>query len=183
VTTPGIVTTRAVIEQARQLRENLNIVSRAASPEQAEELRSYGVLEVVQPETEAGLEMTRQALLHLQVSQDAVQRFGDVVRRGLGVGDAEVNIDPEAIKELADTEEDFGLDWLQLTAESNLVGQSIGEAQVRTRTGATIVGVLRGKKLISNPGPELRFAAGDRIAVIGTAEARTATRDLAGTAR
>ncbi|MFH2056825.1 MAG: cation:proton antiporter [bacterium] len=172
VTTPGIVTIRAVIKQARNIRGNLDIVSRAVNPEQAEELKQQGILEAVQPEMEAGLEMTRQALLHLQVSAAAVQRFSDVVRRGLQIGAEDESIDPEAIEELVGAEQEFGLDWILIPPSSTMAGQSIGAAQIRTRTGTTIVGVLRGRKLISNPGPELEFAAGDRLAIIGTAEAR-----------
>lgn len=174
VTTPGSVTIRQVIQQAKRIKPKLDIVSRAVTPEQAEELRAQGVLEAVQPEMEAGLEMTRQALLHMRVSPDAVQRFSDVVRRGLLAGSGGEPIDSEALEQLVGIEQEIGLDWIQLEFDSPLVGQSIGSAQIRTRTAATIVGVQRGSKLHSNPGPELRFAAGDRIAMIGTAAARSA---------
>jgi CPA2 family monovalent cation:H+ antiporter-2 len=39
------------------------------------------VHEVVLPQMEAGLEVTRQALLHLQVPDQQIERFADEVRR------------------------------------------------------------------------------------------------------
>jgi CPA2 family monovalent cation:H+ antiporter-2 len=180
VTTADPISIRSVIRQARALRSDLDIVSRAVSSEHAEELKEQGVLEIVQPEMEAGLEMTRQALLHLNVAPDAIQRFSDVVRRGLGMSADVEEVDRDAIAELVDAEQRFGLDWIELSDGSSLTERTIGELQIRTRTGATIVGVMRRKELKPNPGPETKLVAGDRIAVIGTASARRAIRNLAG---
>jgi CPA2 family monovalent cation:H+ antiporter-2 len=59
----------------------LHIVARAESEELLEELQQLGVHEVVLPQMEAGLEVTRQALLHLQVPDQQIERFADEVRR------------------------------------------------------------------------------------------------------
>ena len=45
-------------------------------------LYERGANQVVQPEFEAGLEMTRQALLHLQVPATEILRYTDTIRRG-----------------------------------------------------------------------------------------------------
>jgi CPA2 family monovalent cation:H+ antiporter-2 len=46
-------------------------------------LYRHGVYEVVQPEFEAGLEITRQALLHLNIPAAEIQRFTDGIRQEL----------------------------------------------------------------------------------------------------
>ena len=81
VTIPGVVESRAVIVLARRLNNGIHVVARAASADHVVELRRAGVFEVVQPEFEAGLEMTRQALLHLGVSPDRVDSHADDARR------------------------------------------------------------------------------------------------------
>jgi CPA2 family monovalent cation:H+ antiporter-2 len=81
ITTPSPVVTYAIARHARQLRPDLHIVARAESDKLAGELRDLGVHEVVVPQMEAGLEMTRQALLHLQVPDQQIERFADEVRR------------------------------------------------------------------------------------------------------
>ena len=53
---------------------------------------------------------------------------------------------------------------------SPLAGRSIAESRVRSRTGASIVGVLRGQELILNPKPELVIEAGDVLLMLGRKE-------------
>ena len=74
VTTPDPVTTLAVVRHSRSLRPGLHVVARAESSQMVEELRELGVHQVVQPQMEAGLEITRQALVHLDVSPKEIER-------------------------------------------------------------------------------------------------------------
>ncbi len=75
VTTPDPVTTLAVVRHSRRLRPDLHVVARAESDQMLEELRDLAVHEIVQPQVEAGLEITRQALVHLDVSPKEIERF------------------------------------------------------------------------------------------------------------
>ncbi len=81
ITIPSPMVAVSIAQHARQLRPELHIVARAESEELAEDLHELGVHEVVLPTMEAGLEVTRQALLHLQVPDQQIERFADEVRR------------------------------------------------------------------------------------------------------
>ncbi len=81
ITTPSSVVTLSTARHARQLRPDLHIVARAETDELLEELHELGVHEVVLPQMEAGLEVTRQALLHLNVPDQQIERFTNEVRR------------------------------------------------------------------------------------------------------
>ena len=83
VTTPAIIVTRTTVDQVRRLNPTVHIVARAEGVEQMQALQAHGVYEVVQPEFEAGLEITRQALLHLNILATDIQRFTDAIRREL----------------------------------------------------------------------------------------------------
>ncbi|MFN8442875.1 MAG: cation:proton antiporter [Caldilineaceae bacterium] len=83
ITTPVINTTQRIVQQVRQINPTLHIVARAEGIEQLKQLHEQGVYEVVQPEFEAGLEMARQALLHLQIPTAEIQQFTDKVRNEL----------------------------------------------------------------------------------------------------
>lgn len=48
------------------------------------------------------------------------------------------------------------------------VGRPLGDTRARTRTGVSIVAVLRDGGVIASPGPELVFAPGDVLVVVGT---------------
>ncbi|GLZ03274.1 potassium transporter TrkA [Actinomadura sp. NBRC 104412] len=49
-------------------------------------------------------------------------------------------------------------------------GRTLADTQARTRTGASIVAVVRGGQVIASPRPDFTFAAGDIVVVVGTGE-------------
>lgn len=72
------------------------------------------------------------------------------------------------------------VDWYEVDG-GPLVERTIGDLQVRKRTGASIIAVLReGDPPNVNPGPETEIREGDRLMVIGSREQVEAFRALAG---
>lgn len=51
---------------------------------------------------------------------------------------------------------------------SPYAGRTLGDTQARTRTGASVVAVLRGDRTVVSPGPDFKFEPGDRVVVVGT---------------
>ena len=58
---------------------------------------------------------------------------------------------------------------LVLAPGSPYDGRTLGDTQARTRTGASIVAVLRGGTVHASPRPDFGLVAGDTIVVVGTA--------------
>ncbi|MER7519645.1 TrkA C-terminal domain-containing protein [Streptomyces sp. NPDC126499] len=67
---------------------------------------------------------------------------------------------------------DLGLvaERIALSSASHWNGRHLGETRMRTRTGVSIVAVLRRADAIPSPGPDFRLAGGDTLIVIGTRE-------------
>lgn len=57
---------------------------------------------------------------------------------------------------------------IAIPAGSKYVNKRLGDTQARSRTGASIVAVLRDGQVIASPDPTFRFAAGDVVVVVGT---------------
>jgi TrkA domain protein len=74
----------------------------------------------------------------------------------------------ERLSDLRHEVEGLSIEWVTVPNSGGLAGQTIGSAQVRTRSGASVVAVLRGEESIPGPGPEFRFAGGDIALVIGS---------------
>jgi TrkA domain protein len=64
--------------------------------------------------------------------------------------------------------EGLAIDWLPLGDASPFAGRTIGDTGARTRTGVSIVAVVRGDDAIPAPGPEHGLVAGDTLVVVGT---------------
>lgn len=75
-------------------------------------------------------------------------------------------------QQLADLQqriEGLVIDWLPLRADSPYAGRTIGDARVRSRTGVSIVAIVRGEDALAAPGPEEQLHSGDYLVVVGTA--------------
>ncbi|MFF0546322.1 cation:proton antiporter regulatory subunit [Nocardia thailandica] len=57
---------------------------------------------------------------------------------------------------------------IPLVPGSPFVLRPLGDTELRTRTRASVVAVLRAGKILPSPGPELVFEAGDMVVVVGT---------------
>lgn len=70
---------------------------------------------------------------------------------------------------------------IPIAAGSPYDGRVLGDTQARTRTGASIVAVVRGGNVVASPRPDFRFAAGDIVVVVGTDDGTSAVSDLLAT--
>lgn len=67
---------------------------------------------------------------------------------------------------------------IPITAKSPYTGRTLAATQARTRTGASIVAVLRRTAAVPSPAPDFRFATGDVLVVVGTREGVDAVAEL-----
>lgn len=77
-----------------------------------------------------------------------------------------------------DLEIDLVTEQIPVTARSPYSGRTLGDTQARSRTGASIVAVLRRTGATPSPAPDFRFATGDTLVVVGTREGVDAVADL-----
>jgi len=170
VTVPSVFTAQLVVDAVRLLNPSLHIVARAEGLNQMQTLHSHGVYEVVQPEFEAGLEMTRQALLHLNLPINEIHLYTDRVRQELYAPLYESHSEYTSLAQLQNVARLLDVNWVDLPGQSALVGCTLSECHIRRRTGASVVGVMRDGNFTPNPPPDHRFQAGDWLAVMGSGE-------------
>lgn len=74
--------------------------------------------------------------------------------------------------------EGLALDWVELPGKSDLTGTSIGAGEFRSRTGASIVAVMRNDQPIPAPDADFVLYGGDVLVAVGTNEGLLALRAL-----
>ncbi len=86
----------------------------------------------------------------------------------------------EAMRSIEQRIEGLALDWLEVTGASSLAGRTLADGELRSRTGASIVAVIRGDTTEPAPGPDFVLEPGDVAVAVGSPEAlellRTALR-------
>jgi TrkA domain protein len=68
------------------------------------------------------------------------------------------------------TELGLVVERVELPGASRWNGRQLGDTRLRTRTGSSVVAILRGPYPLPSPAPVFRLAGGDVLIVIGTRE-------------
>lgn len=101
----------------------------------------------------------------------------DSVRQSLSLSDEDSHTLAEALggstvienlNSLQQQIEGLAIDWLTLGTGTPYAGKTIGDARIRTRTGVSVVAVIRGEEAFPAPGPEFLIQAEDTLVVVGT---------------
>ncbi len=170
----------SIIRSARMLHPSIPIITLADSAEEVRMLHGYKIYEIVQPKFEAGLEITRQALLRLDVPALEVQNYLDGVRHDQYKPLLDGKADYRLLTRLRSFIGIVELNWVLLPEESFIAGKTLADSRIRSLCGVSVVGAMRDGSFISNPSPDFLLKAGDLLAVIGTAAQRTRFEHLAG---
>jgi monovalent cation:H+ antiporter-2, CPA2 family len=167
VTGPDEDANTLIVTAARDLAPKLPIIARASSEAGTKHLAQLGAQDVIQPELEGGLEIIRHTLLQLGFPLHEIFRYTDAVRHDHY--DLHINTEQEhrLLHDLVDAANKIEIRWFRIADGNSLIGQTIGEANLRARTGASIVALNREGNLIANPKSMTIFQVGDRIGLIG----------------
>ncbi|OEJ25926.1 potassium transporter TrkA [Streptomyces agglomeratus] len=73
---------------------------------------------------------------------------------------------------------DLVTEHIPVTSKSPYAGRPLADTRARTRTGASIVAVLRRTTATPSPGPDFRLSIGDTLVVVGTREGVDALAEI-----
>ena len=75
----------------------------------------------------------------------------------------------QQLSDLQQRIEGLVIDWLPVRADSPYAGRTVGDARIRSRTGVSVVAIVRGDEAVAAPGPTETIHGGDYLVVVGTA--------------
>jgi TrkA domain protein len=88
---------------------------------------------------------------------------------------------PQLVAQLAEEHKDLpGIRTKQLPVNegSPFSGRPLGDTAMRTRTGVSLVAVMRAGQVHPSPGPDFTLAAGDLLVAVGTSEGLTQAAEI-----
>jgi len=164
--------TRRSVRIARELAPTVRILVRSEYVAEVDELRQLGADEVIPAEFETALALFDRVLSIYDVPEATVDGLADRMRlESYGFLRSVPRIQHRVKNGMQPRA-------CRVPPGSPAVGRSIGELRLRSATGATVVGIRHDGRLVTNPGPDYRFAAGDEVTVVGTPEQQAAVRRL-----
>ncbi len=161
---PDAFSARLAIRNLLRFNPSLQIVARAHGDFDREAFYEEGVMEVVQPEYEAGIEMVRHSLTRLRVPPPTLRRY---MRRLHGEQDKHL-VEEWIQSELAVTHR---VKEVEVGPQAPFQGRSIKDSNLREEFGLSIIAVRKKNgELVTNPLPDTKMELGDRLMVFGPEE-------------
>ncbi|MGB0114226.1 MAG: cation:proton antiporter regulatory subunit [Ilumatobacteraceae bacterium] len=84
----------------------------------------------------------------------------------------------EAVSAVQQEIEGLAIEWIEIGPASPAATSTIGDGMYRTKTGSSIVAVIRGGQSIPAPGPDFGLLAHDVVVAVGTTDGLAAMREL-----
>jgi CPA2 family monovalent cation:H+ antiporter-2 len=96
-----------------------------------------------------------------------VQQYTDAVRRDAYDTTISSHEEHLMLDQLIAAVRGMEIAWRAIGAASLLVGQTLAETNLRARTGASVIALVRDRHVHANPKSSMAFAAGDVVGLIG----------------
>jgi CPA2 family monovalent cation:H+ antiporter-2 len=165
ISDPQAVT--AVVRSVRKLAPATQILVRTRRLREAGALLAAGADRVVAEEYESAIEIYTWVLEQLHVARNVIVAQTRVLRGGdyelLRGGASAAGLSRSVAEALAAGTTDV----FRVTEESAALGKSLGELDLRKRSGATVLALVRAEQPIVTPSAELRLEAGDELVLVG----------------
>ncbi|MGE5454915.1 MAG: cation:proton antiporter [Methylocystaceae bacterium] len=164
ITLPDAIVNERTIKKLLKINPQLKIIARAHSDWEKQLLLDAGAFEVVQPEQEAGVQMARQMIIHLDLPEQEVIRYLEnyYIR---DYHNLVSNFTMDIIRE-----EPLTIRSYQVPASSCLIDVSLADSRIREKTGAVVVTIRRDNgEVIINPHSYEFIRAQDTLITMGTA--------------
>lgn len=161
---PDAKAARRAARLARALNPKIVIVARTKYRLEVETFIREGADEVVEEEFETALEMVVRLMSALEIPRRIV------AERMAGQRLERYRMKPtyERLRTEGGPLPAFEIEIVKVRAPSELVGKTLGEADVRARTGATVLALIREERVVMNPPPDVQLRAYDKLACVGT---------------
>jgi monovalent cation:H+ antiporter-2, CPA2 family len=166
-TVPDETSAIMIVTAARDLNPKLPIIARAPSEQAVRHLADLGANHIVHPELEGGLELIHHTLLTLGFPLREVHQYAEAIRQDRYEFSISTDEEHRSLHDLLQAFKGIEIIWMEVGDASPLVGKSLAEANIRSKTGASVVALSRNQQLSANPKSMTIFEPGDRIGVIG----------------
>ena len=165
------VATAHTVSQARRLRADVKIIVRTRYVAEIERLYSLGANEVIPEEFETSVEIFARVLHEYHVPRNVIALQVDLIRKEHYGTLRGLRLAGKQLDELSHFLIGATTDVFSVLDDSPVVGQSLGQINLRERTGATVIAAVRDGKPIHQVGPEFVLQADDLLVVLGAHKA------------
>ncbi|HTK27007.1 MAG TPA: cation:proton antiporter, partial [Pyrinomonadaceae bacterium] len=158
---------RRTVSQARLMNDKLHIVVRTRYTAEITELLELGANEVIPEEFETSIEIFSRVLHHYGVTRNIIEeQIAQIRKRGYEMLRS-TSIPEVQMARLHSALQDASAETVKLHRDSPAVGKTLGELDLRGKTGATVIAVVHEGETKISPGAGYKLCEDDMILLSG----------------
>ncbi|MEN6622683.1 MAG: cation:proton antiporter [Smithella sp.] len=160
--------TKRCVDIARKIRPDIHIIVRTKYVADIDELVKLGADNIIPEEYETSIQILSRVLRMFHVPNSIILAQGNIIRnRSYGVF-REVRFTEEAFEQINQILAQGTIETFYVAAGNAIIGQSIKDLNLKARTGATILNIIRDNKTITHPAGNFVFEAADQLVIFGS---------------
>ena len=158
---------KRIVDTASRIAPGTPVLMRTRYLAERSLLFEMGARDVVAEEVEGAVEVISRMLRALEIPGNVIHERIDELRRDTQTSERKPTAPRPRLGQVQSLDE-MKIETLLVRPESLVVGRSPRDLDLRNRTGALVVGVRRAGKLLESPDPDMPFASGDHVFLVGT---------------
>ncbi|MGB9907223.1 MAG: cation:proton antiporter [Candidatus Saccharicenans sp.] len=163
---------RRAVNQARRLNPELFILVRTRFASEIEELYSLGADDVIPEEFETSIEIFVRVLEKYHLPRNIINTQVQIIRsERYGILRGARSSSRRLPEKIYDYLEAGVVETFLVPEDSWINGKTLGEIDLRGKTGVTVIAVVRNEKTHSGPGADFRLEARDILVLVGDHQA------------
>ena len=156
------------ISHARHLNPEIHIIARLKRIADAVELRKAGATDVVAEEIEAWMEIALRVLRIFGMPREALAEQIGALRAADYDAQRILPLPGQPLRHLWHLLPEVDLETFVVLPGSPLTGMQLREVDLRNRSGAVVVALVRPREVLYNPAPNTTLADGDQLVLMGS---------------
>ncbi len=170
--------TRRATWIARSMNPNIHIIARTRYLQEVEPLYELGANEVIPEEFETSVEIFVRLLRRYLVPEDQIKQFITEIRSDGYEMLRTISPEHFSTGEMHIDIPDIDIISLRVPLESEVVGKTLKELDLRHNLGITVLAIRRGLDIITSPDGEVKLLEGDILVLMGKDEKMEQLGDL-----
>jgi len=163
------VASRRIVHTVRDISPGVYIIVRTRFIIEMRALYDIGANEVIPEEFETSVEIFTRVLSKYLVPRAEIEKFTAELRSHSYEMFRSLSQRSPTLSDLQLHLSEIEISAIRVTDHCPVLGQTLMETQLRSRFGVNVLAIMRGTRLIANPGPQEKIETDDVLYVVGTA--------------
>ncbi|MBP7342245.1 MAG: cation:proton antiporter [Smithellaceae bacterium] len=160
--------TKTCLSNAKKLNPQLHVIVRTKYVADIESLLTLGANDVIPEEFETSIQIFSRVLKMFHIPNSIILAQGNIIRNGSYGVFRDVRYTQEAFDQISQILAQGTIETYYVAAGNPIIGRSIRDVNLKARSGALIINIIRDNETITHPPGEFVFQAADQLVLFGS---------------